>query len=55
MGNVTPLFLKDGTPLERETTAIYRNVQADLPQVRYFIDILVENEARYAQLHSPIF
>ena len=55
VGNVTPLFLKDGTPLERETTAIYRNAQADLPQVRYFIDILVENEARYAQLHSPIF
>lgn len=55
VGNITPLFLKDGTPLERETTAIYRNAQADLPQVRYFIDILVENEARYAQLHSPIF
>ena len=30
VGNVTPLFLKDGTPLERETTAIYRNAQADL-------------------------
>ena len=54
-GNVTPLFLKDGTPLVRETTALYRNAHGDLPQVRYFIDILIENEARYAQLHAPVF
>ena len=41
-GEVQPLSLKDGTPLLRNTYALYRNASYQLQQVKLFIDILKE-------------
>jgi Transcriptional regulator len=43
-GVVKPLFFKDGTPLTRNTYVMYRKAQYRLPQVKRFIDTLLENE-----------
>ena len=44
-GVVTPLYLEEGVPLKRSTSLLYHNSYAQLPQVRLFIDTLLESEA----------
>ena len=46
-GIVTPLYMKDGTPLQRNTYVFYRESQYKLQQVRLFLDILMENAATF--------
>lgn len=42
-GYVEPLLLKDGTPLVRRTYIMYRSAYMELPQVRAFVELLIEN------------
>ena len=46
-GMVKPLIFKDGAPITRNTYIMYRNGQGRLPQVKYFIDAVLENEKQY--------
>lgn len=44
-GAATPLFLKDGTPLLRNTSVFYRTAQYELQQVKCFLDLLSQHTA----------
>ena len=46
-GIATPLYLKDGTPLLRNTYALYRSSHYELQQVKLFLNILTENAAYF--------
>jgi len=45
-GIVKPCFFADGTPFTRKTHLLYREDYYQLPQLRVFIDAVLEDEAR---------
>ena len=49
-GIAEPLFFADGTPLTRSTYLLYRRREAELPQVRAFIQTVCERE----NIPSPV-
>lgn len=46
VGSIQPLFMKDGTPLTRNTYALYHESKYQLQQVKLFLDILIEIEQK---------
>lgn len=47
-GVVTPLYMKDGTPLLRNTYVLYRSSYYQLQQVQLFLNILKKNAASFS-------
>jgi len=47
-GKIEKLSFSDGTPFVRNTYALFHNTYYKLPQVKLFIDTLIENEKNYS-------
>lgn len=48
-GYIEKLYFNDNTPLERKTYVLYKNSYYELPQVRLFIQCLIDNEHLYKE------